>query len=217
MRLRFALLLFFFVIIFTTVHTQTTDNILWAGVQVKQNLGERTNWAVKPILRLNEDLSAYENWSIDLSVTHRFADRLSVRFLHRTWFIPEQTDRHFFWLDLIHNQPLGPFKWSNQLRLHYAADVKERVDGDFIRFQSQFMFTKLGKVKPFVGVEPWFQMGDFQQWQRIRYQGGIRYQLSQRWSVAGVLWREVWWNNAPDPVFNIWVVSLNYQLPTAKD
>ena len=116
----------------------------------------------------------------------------------------------------MHAKTFGPIKWSNQIRLHYAADVAERRDGDFIRLQTQFALTSLGKLKPFIGIEPWFQVGEFNQWQRVRYQVGLSYQLHKQWSVSGVLWREEWWNNAPNPNFNIWLLTLAYQLPNAK-
>lgn len=209
-------LLFSFFINASSLSAQTTDNILWAGVQVKQKLNDKTLWAAKPILRLNDNLSAYQNWSIDVMIQHKFTQQLSARFLHRTWFLPDEVYRHFFWFDLMQAKTVGAIKWSNQIRFHYAADVGERRDGDFIRFQTQVALMNLGKVRPFIGVEPWFQMNDFQRWQRARYQIGISYQLSQQWSVSSVLWREEWWNNAPNPNFNIWLLTLAYQLPNAK-
>lgn len=207
------LLLEFFFFSSSNVHAQTNDNIIWASMKMQANLGDKTTFAIAPIFRLNDDISDYQNMSIDISLKHKLSKNWSVQLLERTWFIPNGTNRQFLWLDVIYGKGFGNIHLSSGLRYHYAFDIKENIDGDFIRWKTIFSLLNFGKIKPFFGIEPWFQtdgkIGDFR---NIRYILGFNYKLSDQLGLMLKYWRQETMNIEPLRNFNIYLVTLSYSL-----
>ena len=67
-----------------------TDNILWSSIQLQKSISEKTILSIKPIFRFDNDLSSYQNTSIDIIAKHKFNKGWSVQLLSRSWFKPDQ-------------------------------------------------------------------------------------------------------------------------------
>jgi len=203
------LLLFFT----TFLNAQVDDNIIWATLKVQKQLNPKTSVAFTPIFRFNEDISNYQNMSIDLSVKRKVAKDWSVQFLARTWFVPEDQDRQFLWLDIIYGKKFKNLQVGSNVRYHFAFDIKDRQDGDFIRWKTTLTLLSLGKFKPLIAIEPWWRLEGFNDFQRIRYEPGIRYDASKSLSFAAVFRREASLNLDPEVAVNMYVLTAAYKLP----
>ncbi len=195
------------------VSGQTADNVLWAAFKLHKKLDPKTSVALTPIVRLNDDLSDYQNFSIDLSIKRKIADNWSVQLLERTWFIPDAKIRQFLWFDIIFSKKLKDFNISSSLRLHYALDLYDNKDGDFIRWKTTLKLLSLGKFQPFVSIEPWFGFNGANEFQRIRYEPGMTYKINDRFGLLAMYRREATMNLEPERNFNMLVVTLSYLLP----
>ncbi|MFK7906930.1 MAG: DUF2490 domain-containing protein [Chitinophagales bacterium] len=198
----------------TSIEAQTSDNIMWTSMKLQKNIDDRTSFAIAPILRLNDDVSAYQNMSIDISLKRKFGKYWAVQLAERTWFIPNGTNRQFIWLDLIYGRKIGNLHLSSSLRYHYAFDIKERVDEDFVRWKTTFSLLNLGKIKPFVGFEPWFRTNKVGDFRRVRYIVGFNYKLSKQLALNLKYWRQETWNVEPSNNFNIYLATLSYVIPS---
>ncbi len=216
--LPFIFLLSLFLFFSTSTKAQTNDNIIWASMKLQGNLDSKTSFAIAPIFRLNDDISDYQNMSIDISLKRKLGKRWAIQLLERTWFIPNGTNRQFLWLDVMYGQKLGNIHLSSGLRYHYALDIKESVDADFIRWKTIFSLLNLGKIKPFFGIEPWFRtdgkIGDFR---NIRYILGFNYKLGKQLGLGLKYWRQETMNIEPSGNFNIYLVNLSYVLPKKEN
>ena len=207
----FALLLFVFSSTF--VQGQISDNIIWAGFKLNKKLSNRTSLSALPIFRINEDISNFQNWSIDIALRHQFNHGWSVQLLSRTWFIPDQPGRQFIWFDVAYAGKMGNIKGASSLRLHEALDINDRNDPDFIRWKSTLSFPTKSKFEPFLTIEPWFRLNDGMQLQRMRYEPGVKYKISSNLGLTAIYRREESVKLAPTFKFNMYVVTLAYNLP----
>lgn len=191
---------------------QIDDNILWSKFGISKTINEKTTVSLAPIVRYNDDISNYQNWSLDYSATYKFAKNWSAKLTGRTWFIPNGTNRQFIWPQIAYGKSLEKIKISTYLRYHLALDIKDNVDPDFIRWSLNFTFLKLGKFEPSLGIEPWLRLNTFNKIQRVRYQPGLKYTFSDTVNMSLTLWNEQNTTLANDQDFNIWVLALNYKL-----
>ncbi len=209
--------LFILIFLFQYSQAQTDDNVLWAGLQWKGILDDKTSIAVKPILRLDENFGGYQNSSIDLSIKRSFGKGFYGQFLSRTWFMPDRSDRQFLWFDIGYGRPIGSMKINTAIRMHYAIDIKDIRDGDFIRWKTTFFTPEIKNLRAFGGVEPWFGFNNANEFQRIRYEAGLIYKLPKSFFVSAALWREVSINIDPGFKFNLWLVTFGYTMDFRKD
>ena len=183
------------------------DNINWSSIQLQTKFSERLTFNVKPIIRLNEDISNFQNASIDIFANYKLGKGWSTQLTSRTWFIPDQKIRQFIWPDLAYGISKGLLKIDNRVRYHLALDINDRKDPDFIRYSLRFMYNK-GNVKPFFGIEPWFRLNGVDQWQRIRYMPGVNWTLSDKYSLSFIYWKQESINLKPKESTNIWLLNL---------
>ncbi len=183
------------------------DNITWSSFQVQTKLSEKITFNVKPIFRFNEDISNFQNASIDIYAKYALGKGWSAQLLSRTWFIPDEKNRQFIWPDLAYSFTKGNFKIDNRIRYHLALDINDREDPDFIRHIVIITYAK-GKLKPFIGVEPWFRLNGVSQWQRVRYIPGLSYKINDTYSVSFTYWKEESINIEPLVSNNIWLFNL---------
>ncbi|MGB0930306.1 MAG: DUF2490 domain-containing protein [Chitinophagales bacterium] len=210
-------LLQLFLFSFEDMKAQTNDNIIWASMKLHTSLGDKTTLAIAPTLRLNDDISDYQNMSIDISLKQKLSKNWSVQLLERTWFIPNGTNRQFLWLDLIYGRAFGNIHISSGLRYHYAFDIKESVDSDFFRWKTIFSLLNLGRIKPFIGIEPWFQTNKIGDFRNIRYIAGLNYKLNEQLGLGLKYWRQETMNLEPSRDFNIYLMTLSYKLISKKN
>ena len=196
--------------------SQITDNIVWSSIKVQKNLNPKTSFAIAPIFRFHEDISTYQNMSVDVSAKRKLGKGWSAEILSRTWFIPDQKSRQFLWLDIGYQKKLGILQASSRIRLHYALDINDRNDPDFIRWKTMLMLLNQGKITPFVSIEPWFRLNDGGEFQRIRYEPGVKLDIIDDLNLTMVYRREVSANLEPGSKFNVYVITLAYTLPDRK-
>ncbi len=196
------------------LQAQADDNIIWASVSLKQNIKEKTTLALTPIFRLNDNISDYQNMSIDYSIRRKLGKGWSTQLLGRTWFVPNAKNRQFIWLDVAYNKKFEKIGLGSLVRYHYAVNFPEQSDDDFIRWKTTFSFLGLGRVTPFFAIEPWFRLDGVGKFQRIRYQPGVKIGITDRVAATMVYWREHSFNLDGDNInFNMYVINLSYLLP----
>lgn len=200
-------LFFYFLILLSSIGFAQNDNVNWSSIQLQTKLSEKITFNVKPIFRFNEDISNFQNASIDIFANYNLGKGWSAQLTSRTWFIPDQKNRQFIWPDIAYSFSKGNFKLNNRIRYHLALDINDRNDPDFIRYIVQLSYTK-GRLTPFLAVEPWFRLNGVQQWQRVRYIPGVSYKLNNKYSLSFTYWKEESINLEPKVSTNIWLLNL---------
>jgi len=195
-----------------SINAQTDDNILWSKFGISKSLNDKTSLSFAPIIRHNNDISKYQNISFDYAITHKFAKNWSAKLTGRTWFLPNGRERQFIWPQISYSKKLNAVKLSSYLRYHLALDIKNVIDPDFLRWDVGIAFLNLGKFEPYLAVEPWLRLNNFNQIQRVRLKPGLKYTISSKLNTSLTLWREENNNLAQGNDFNIWVLALNYKL-----
>lgn len=196
-----------------------SDNIAWLNATLKVPLSERSSFHFKPIFRYNEDFSTYQNSSIDYGVHRKLSGGFSVILQGRTWFLPNEGGlRQFIWTDLNHTYKRETWSLLNKVRYHWALDVDDKADSDFIRYLLKYSLAVSPKVKIGLGAEPWLRLNDFNEFQRVRYHASIGYKLNSKVSLGLNYWREQNWNGlAGDRSFNVFLPGIVYTGALADD
>ena len=192
------------------IAAQTNDNILWLKLKMTKELNKKTSLALTPIVRSHQNFSEYFNSSIDFSVKQKFEKNWSVQLLSRTWFVPSAQNRQFIWLDIGKRYKMENYKLSSRLRFHYAFDIKSKVDPDFLRWRTDLTYTKWKKSELSIAIEPWYRLNEFTELQRMRYDIGWTYKLSDHLKGTLRYWRENSVNLEPIKNNNIFHVIMSY-------
>lgn len=196
----------------STVAIAQTDNILWSSFQLQKDISKNTILNIKPIFRFNEDISSYQNMSVDIFAKQKFNKGWSIQLLARTWFIPDQTGRQFLWLDVAHGFKLKQLKIDNRLRYHWALDINDRSDPDYFRWVTKFSLLTKGKITPFLAIEPWLRTNSQNQFQRIRYEPGFNWKPHNDYTISILYRREESINLIPTRKTNFFVFNLIYKI-----
>jgi len=204
----------FLAVLFATVTNlkAQTDNIAWYNASLKVPLSKKSTFSLKPILRYNNDFSTHQNSSLDYGVSRKLRSGFSLMIQGRTWFIQQEDRiRQFIWTDLNHNFKRNKWSLLNKVRHHWALDVNDRADSDFIRYLIKYSYALSPKMKLGLGAEPWLRLNNINQLQRARYHAGISYKLNTEISIALNFWREENWNGlAGNKSFNVWLPGITY-------
>lgn len=192
---------------------QTKDNIVWASMKVKKKIDQQTSFAIAPFVRINENISSYQNMSIDISLKRKLGNRWFVQALSRTWFIPNAKGRQFLWLDIGWSKTGTKIGLDSAVRYHYALDIYEQNDPDFLRWKTVFTLFRMRKIKPFIAIEPWFRLNHLNQFQHIRYEPGIKWAIKQSLELLLMYRRQETINKKPEVNFNMYIIGLGYSLP----
>ena len=163
--------------IFPLVGIGQADNINWSSFRLRKQFTPNTRVDVRPIVRFNQDISSYQNSSIDISITHKLPGGWYVQLLSRTWFLPNSPEGQFFWPEIGHQIKTKHFTLTNYLRLHYSLNTNEVNPADFIRFKTIIDPVVKWKVKPFLALEPWYQLDGVNAYRRWRIEPGINVKL----------------------------------------
>ncbi len=191
----------------STAFLAQNDHINWSSFQLQKDLSKKTTLNIKPIFRFNEDLSNYQNMSIDVFASHKLNKGWKVQLTSRTWFIPNQKPRQFIWPEISHGFSKGRLKIDNRLRYHLALDINDRNDPDFLRWSVRFMYNK-GNVKPFLAFEPWLRLNGIEKIERLRYMPGINWKLNNKYSISFIYWKQESASIQPKESTNIWLLNL---------
>lgn len=196
----------------TIGHAQLTDRVMWNTLKFTKSIDSKTSFAVTPILRLNNEISEYQNTSLDLSIRRKVGKGWHIQLLTRKWWIPNAPDRQFLWLDVGYTKNYEKTKLASHVRYHYAIDLNGRPDNDFIRWKTKFTFPAIGKLKPHFAIEPWLRMNGFGNLQRMRYEPGLSYKTSDRTDLTLVYRFERSTNLDPGFRIDMVVLELQYKL-----
>jgi hypothetical protein len=206
-RITCIVLIFFFSKI-----TAQTDNVIWTSFQLQKDVSKNASISIKPTVRFDNDISSYENTSIEIIAKQKFAKGWSAQFLNRLWFVPDQTNRNFIWFDLAHGFNLNKLKISNRLRLHWALNLNDSNDPDFFRWQTKFSFLNKSKVTPFLAFEPWYRLNKQNQFQRMRYEPGMDWKINSSYTLSILYRREDIFNVPTERFTNFLVLNLKYKI-----
>lgn len=192
--------------------TAQTDNVNWTSFQLQKDVSKNTTINIKPTLRFDNDISSYQNASIDIFAKQKFTKGWSIQLLNRLWFIPDQSYRLFIWLDVAYGFKLNKIKIDNRLRYHWALDINDRSDPDYFRWRTKFSFLNKSKITPYIAIEPWFRMNKQNQFQRIRYESGINWKINNKYSLSVQYRRENIFNVSSKRFTNFLMLNLIYKI-----
>lgn len=213
--------LFFFILFSISISGYSQgqdDHINWSFNKYSFSLNDTWKMDLTPIFRLNNNFTNFQNASIDYTLKRGLAHGLSTAVIGRTWFIPNEKIRQFLWFDLAHQIPdLGiPLKIKHRLRFHWALDINDRVDGDFLRYILHFSPQLNNKIiQPFVAIEPWFHFNGFNEFQRIRWEYGFNFKASKNLTLIAFMRQEDWYNMAEVYTNFIWMTGMQYTFDQA--
>jgi len=194
----------------TVGQIDNSDHILWAGAQIRKQIDPNWGFQLQPIIRYNNDISDYQNTSIDYSLRRKLNNHWHVQVLGRTWFMPDRADRQFLWIDIGRGDKIfnSKINLTNRIRWHNAFDIGGFTDPDFIRYMIQFVPNTNWKVKPRFGFEPWLQLNGFNSIRRLRFEPGLMFQFSPKIGLTTIWRRQNDINREMNRYDNLWVVAL---------
>lgn len=170
----------------------------WNSFSLNMKLNDMITMKARPIIRHNDDLSSFNNSSIDISMHFKFNKNWNAMILERHFFIPDGPDREFLFFDLTHKTGFGNnFSISNRIRYHFALDLS-RLDPDFIRYQPTLSYGGGKKLKPFVAIDAWLRLtGGPTEWSGSRYILGANYNFTDKLGLNTQFWIQDGYNEAP--------------------
>ena len=191
-----------------------SDNILWSSVQFRKKFNPQWSLQLQPIVRFDEDISSYQNASLDISVKRNLGAGWHVQALSRTWSMPNRSDRQFLWFDVGHNTTIPSLKIAvtNRLRYHHAFDIGDFVDLDYFRYILQFVPTNTWKLKPTFAYERWIILNDVLIHRTARIETGLRYKFNDTFGLNAMWRREIDTDSENNITRNLWVVAFIYNM-----
>lgn len=189
------------------------DNQSWSSFRLRKVWNDKFTTDLRPIFRHIDDFSTYQNSSIDLVLKYKLGNGWSMAGLARRWFIPDQGGRQFLWFDIAHASKINQAKLSNRLRYHGALDINDRMDPDYLRWQTTFTPGIKGKFIPFLSIEPWFRLNGSNKLERIRYEPGINWKINDPFNLTLMYRRQETVNLDPGSKQNQFVITLTYLMP----
>lgn len=203
----------------STINAQD-DNVItedaWISVKLRTQFDKKTIFDFKPTIRYQEG-QAYQNSSLDLSLIRKLDKGWSVAITARTWYLPNGDFRQFFWPIALHAMQIGNFKINQRFMLHYAVDVADQTDDDFLRWQPKFAPNVNWKIKPWIGIEPFFRLNGKNRVERIRYQVGMNVSIDAKTSLSCAYWRQESFYRTPRRINNMFAIALNHNVYTAPE
>lgn len=194
--------------------SQVTDYQSWSIVQFSKSIDDKTSVALTPIVRHFNNLTQYQNSSIDYSIRRKLGKGWHAQLLGRTWFMPERTNRQFLWLDVGYSRKIKQSKLASHIRVHYALDIKDQPnpDADFIRWMTKWSFPSFGKFTATFGYEPWLRLNGFSELQRVRYEPEIKFAFNSNTTLTTRYRFERSIKIEPELNFDVWVIVLSFKL-----
>lgn len=197
---------------FTTLEAQI-DWTSWTSLQVNYKAGDKVTLIAKPIMRSSDNLSKYSDTSIDFIVAYKINSRWSASLLNRHFWIPDNGDREFFFVDLNYKYELNT-KWvlTNKVRYHLAINWT-REDPDFIRYLPVLVFKAKEKVNFSVGADMFYRIEEVSTLSGGRYMLGSNINLAPKLKLSLAYWLQIKHNDEyPIGEFNNIVVNLAYTI-----
>ena len=212
MKLKNCLLLLLIIALHPSIGYGQDQTITWTGFDLKIPIDDKSTLDIKPIIRHNLNGGGYQNLSIDLFYKRKFDNGYFGQLLTRTWYLKEATYRQFLWLDVGKSWSFDKFSLTQKFRLHYAIDVGDNFDGDFIRSFTVLAFPVIDNLKATLNLEPWLSLNDDVQLSRWRIEPGLVWSIADRWTFAAVYRRQSDFRVDPNNNQNHIVTTLGYKL-----
>jgi hypothetical protein len=217
MKLKKCLVVISFTLLFSSFSYSQDVTLTWTGFDLTIPIDSKSQLDIKPIVRHNLNGDGYQNLSVDLFYKRKFNNGYFGQILGRTWYLKEATYRQFLWLDVGKVWKFEKFNLTQKFRLHYAIDISDNFDGDFLR-----SFTVLGvplgdKLSASFNIEPWLSLNDDIEISRLRIEPGLKWKISDQLGLSMVYRRQIESVSANNQ--NHIVTTLGYKLdrmPAAK-
>lgn len=199
------------VFVISNIGLTQVDNILWSSMRLRTLLNEKTRLDIRPIMRHNNNISDFQNSSIDIAIRRKLKNGWFVQLLGRTWFMPNAHGRQFIWPDVGHSFTYNNINITNRVRWHLALDLGGFQDNDFIRWQTVIAPKVDWPIKPFLAIEPWVGLNGTVNLKRMRYEPGINWSISKAHNLTVMYRRQNAENVDPGVDQNHYVVTFTYQ------
>lgn len=187
--------LIFMLLMGTLSLSAQTDWTSWLSVQLNYKANDKLTIKLKPIVRLNQDLSNYSDTSIDLIANYQFHKNWSAGILNRHFFIPDQGDREFYFFDLNYKWPISEqLIFTNKLRFHLAVNWN-RNDVDFMRYYPKLTYKMGNNVAPFVGIDFFYRLTETQTLSGVRYHLGANWKFAKQMNLGFLYWWQTQYND----------------------
>lgn len=190
----------------------------WNTVQVKKMITDKWHLRAKPILRTFDNFSKYSDTSIDVAIGYKFSKNFSFEVMQRRFFLKDQGDREFFFLDSKFSHALGEkFQLKNTIRIHIATDLNRR-DPDFIRWLPTLHYPLGNKQKVFAGFDFFFRVTDEQQLAGNRWMLGYDRKLGSGYGLNIQYWYQNGYSDLPIATSHliVWTLSKTFG-PSKKE
>ncbi|MDG2448643.1 MAG: hypothetical protein P8M34_03365 [Saprospiraceae bacterium] len=202
------LLLLFLTLFFLRAEAQR-DLVSWSAFKIETSANDGTKFAIKPILRHNNDLSTYQNTSIEFIVNRNLGKKWFAQYLYRHWIWPDEPRVNFHWFDAGYNTSLGnSLKSSSAIRFHIST-TSNRQSADFIRIREKISFAK-GKIKPNIQLEAWWRFDNESEFSLIRLEPGFSWSIVPGVSFTFNYRIQTKYGNFGPPTEDHLVSSINY-------
>lgn len=198
---------------FNNISAQSEADITsWSSVKISHNINDHFTFYGQPIIRHKNDLSEYDDVSIDLSLAYKISSQWSFRFLNRYWWLKDGRNRNFWFIDLKHSfKANDKISIANILRLHQAFDV-DFADADFLRWLPSVSFKVHEKVSLLLATDISLRLNGFNNIQRTRSKVGATYSFNKKCSFGLQLWKQDSQNPTRDGNLIMVVPTLGYKL-----
>jgi len=184
----------------------------WTTVQLDYKANDRLNIKLRPIVRHKDDLSNYNNTSIDFSLHYKLNQHWSMMLLERHFFIPDKGDREFLFFDVTRKDKLSSkLAFSNRFRYHLGLNLTN-LDPDFIRYQPTLSLKTNKAFSPFVATDLFYRIETVNELAGARYILGFNYKVLKKVNFNFQYWRQVGYNQYPLFNAHILVLTATYKL-----
>ncbi len=188
---KFKFLFFVLAFIFLCVEINAQNDLQsWSSFSLSKKIKEKNRLIFKPIIRHKDNLSSYNNFSLDFIAKRKLDAHWSFSFLQRHWWLANSVNRNFWFIDAVYDFKANDnIKVSQYFRWHIAQDI-DIDDPNFLRWHPSVTFNTSSRLKPYAGIEFFFRIDGINEIQRIRSKIGASYVLSDRINLLLRLWRE---------------------------
>lgn len=219
MVLRITCLVITFTLCLTTEGVSQSDDIVtdifWNSARLSIKLDKRHTFNIRPIVRHVENLEGYVNHSMDLTLKRKLENGWHIAMSTRTWFLKDGSMRQFIWPEFGHTFTIGSLKISNRLLKHWALDVDDRNDPDFLRLMTAISPIVDWKVKPFFKIEPFFRVNGNNRVERMRYEPGVNIVFNPQNTMTLMYWRQESFYRTPRTIEHIYHVVFTHNVSRA--
>lgn len=196
------------------INRAVVDHTNWQFIKFSLKIDDLWSFDIAPIHRFNNNITTHQNSSVDFTLKRTLGNGFHASLITRTWFTPNRKPRQFLWFDIGYKKAISdlPLMLSQRIRYHWALDINDNVDRDFIRYVADLSYTtKNKKWKPAIAIEPWFGLNDIAFLERVRYEVALTYAANSNISFTAKYRPEVWYNQDVNPLFHMWVTGVTYK------